>query len=390
MALHPSFPESPHAILDPAMRWFPADEALRDSTMEKLMPPLVPQLRKKVKQWRDSGYVGATDTSKSLLNWWFNTPHLLPSPSGRGVGGEGLEEFRYYFAQREALETVIFLYDVVRAQDKFDLMRFDSSGAVSAGMFNETWRRFVVKMATGSGKTKVLRLVSGYDVLYPKVKEFVREQLFDRPVDLESPNTLRNLSELAATKTLIEAFKRAINALTVQDRGDAEIRDTIKLRYTRPYVDKDQAYLVPKKSVFNRIIGDSHFELLFARFLEDCEDVVAHAKNFRWVHFKLDYVNADGDISNYQPDFFVKVSDKEIFIVETKGREDLDVPLKMERLRQWCEDINRVQSAVRYDFVYVDEEGFEKYRPTSFQQLVEGFREYKEMCRITNNSRFDP
>ena len=64
------------------------------------------------------------------------------------------------------------------------------------------------------------------------------------------------------------------------------------------------------------------------------------------MHFKLDYVKADGDISNYYPDFLVKLSDKRIVIAETKGLEDLDVPLKMERLRQWCEDINRVQSHV--------------------------------------------
>jgi len=43
---------------------------------------------------------------------------------------------------------------------------------------------------------------------------------------------------------------------------------------------------------------DSQFELLFARFLEDCDDVVSYAKNYLAVHFKLDYVNADGDISN--------------------------------------------------------------------------------------------
>jgi len=901
MALHPNFPESPYAILDPAIRWFPADEALRETSSEKLMPPLVPQLRRKVKEWRDSGYVGATNTSKSLLNWWFNTLHLLPRTDlSDGQAGGTMAEFQYYFAQREALETIIYLYDVVSVQDKFDMMRFDGSGAVSAGMFDETWRRFVVKMATGTGKTKVLslvlawsfyhklyepesglarnflviapniivldriykdfqglriflkddpvlpdngvdgrswrddfqltlhvqdevritrptgnifltnihrvyagddipaspddedtmdyflgkrpsgattdskvdlgmivrdidelvvlndeahhihdprmawfksiedihnrlkqkgsalslqvdvtatpkhnngaifvqtiadyplveaikqnvvkhpvlpdapsrsklmerqsakytekytdyihlgviewrkahaehekmgkksilfvmtddtrncddvaeyiedhypdlkdavlvihtksngeisestsgkskevldklreqanaidslespykaiisvmvlkegwdvrnvttivglraysaqsnilpeqtlgrglrkmypcgleeyvsvvgtnafmdfvesiqaegvllerkpmgegtqaktplvvevdkenekkdidaldievpvltprvyreyknlaaldvgaqghqrvaylqfseaqqreivfkdittgevthttildtagiadyrsvigyfaqtmmkdlRLVSGYDVLYGKVKAFIQDQLFDRPVDLESPNTLRNLSEPAATKTLIETFKKAINALTVQDKGDAEIRDTIKLRQTRPFVAKDQGYLIPKKSVFNRIIGDSRFELLFARFLEDCDDVVSYAKNYLAVHFKLDYVNAAGDISNYYPDFLVKLSNKRIVIVETKGQEDLDVPLKLERLRQWCEDINRVQSNVTYDFAYVDEESFEKYKPTSFRQLVDGFREYKE------------
>ena len=224
---------------------------------------------------------------------------------------------------------------------------------------------------------KDLRLVSGYDVLYGKVKLFVQAQLFDRPVELESPNTLRNLSELAASKTIVETYKRAINALTVQDKGDAEVRDTIKLRQTRPFVVKDQGYLIPKKSVFNRIIGDSHFELLFARFLEDCDDVVSYAKNFLAVHFKLDYVNAVGDISNYYPDFLVKLSAKRIFIVETKGLEDLDVPLKMQRLLQWCEDINRVQADVEYDFVFVDQDGFEKYKPVSFKQLVDVFRDYK-------------
>ncbi|MDO8672398.1 MAG: type III restriction endonuclease subunit R, partial [Dehalococcoidia bacterium] len=225
---------------------------------------------------------------------------------------------------------------------------------------------------------KDLRLVSGYDVLYGKIKAFMQEELFDRRVDLESPNTLRNLSELAATKTLIETFKKAINCLTVQDKGDAQIRDTIKLRQMRPFVAKEQGYLVPKKSVFNRIIGDEGFELLFARFLEDCDDVVAFAKNYLAVHFKLDYVNADGDISNYYPDFLVKLSAKSIFVVETKGREDMDVPLKMQRLRQWCEDLNRVQADVVYDFVYVDEESFEGYKPASFGQLVDGFREYKD------------
>jgi type III restriction enzyme len=37
-----------------------------------------------------------------------------------------------------------------------------------------------------------------------------------------------------------------------------------------------------------------------------------------------------------------------------------------------------VQTDVEYDFVYVDEESFEKYKPTSFRRLVDGFREYKE------------
>ena len=110
-----------------------------------------------------------------------------------------------------------------------------------------------------------LRLVSGYDVLYKKVKIFMQNYLFDQSITLESANTIRNLSELAATKTLLESFKTAINELTVEDRGAAEIKDTIRLRETRPFVVKEQDYIVPNKSIFNRIIGDSHLELVFAR-----------------------------------------------------------------------------------------------------------------------------
>ncbi len=893
MALHPDFPDSPHAILEPEVRWFPADEALRESSYEKLLPPLVHTLRKKIKIWRETGYEGASETSITLLNWWFKKEHLMPKYDGT------MAKFQYYFAQREALESIIYLYDVVKTKDKYDLLRFDSSGAVSAGMFDETWQRFVSKMATGSGKTKVmslvlawcyfhklyepdselarnfllitpniivldrirsdfdglriffedpvlpdngyqgrnwrddfqltlhiqddvnitrktgnifltnihrvyagndvdpsfededttdyflgtkptgattdskvdlgdivrdidelvvindeahhihdknlawfksiedihnrlkhkdkflslqidvtatpkhnngaifvqtisdyplveaisqnvvkhpvlpdsasraklserqsskytekyadylnlgveewrkaykehekldkksilfvmtddtkncddvaeyleatypelkdavlvihtknngeiseatsgkkkeelevlrkqsneidswespfkaivsvlmlkegwdvknvttivglraysaksnilpeqtlgrglrkmyggndvkeyvsvvgtdafmdfvesiqsegvelertemgagtkpktpiiveidnentnkdidkldieipvltariyreyknldgldvtcfghkkvaykefteeeqkeiifrdittaeishvtlldsasitdyrsvigyftqvmmkdLRLVSGYDVLYGKVKTFIRDELFESPVDLDSLNTLRNLSELEASKTLVENFKKQINALTVQDKGCAEIRDTIKLRKTRPFVVKEQGYLIPKKSVFNRIIGDSHLELRFAAFLEECDDIISYVKNYLAVHFTIDYVNANGDISNYYPDFLVKKSDTEVFVIETKGLEDLDVPLKMERLKQWCEDINKAQSTILYDFVFVDEEGFKDYKPKNFDALISGFKDYK-------------
>ncbi len=153
MALHPEFPASPYALLNPSHRWFPADEALREIAYEKLIPPLVAQVRAEVRDWREGGYVGASPTSAALLRWWFDSEHLVEQADG------SREAFRYYFAQREAVESVIWLYDVRGARDKFDLMRFDASGAVSAGMFDEDWPRYVLKMATGAGKTKVLSLL---------------------------------------------------------------------------------------------------------------------------------------------------------------------------------------------------------------------------------------
>ena len=892
MALHPDFPESPHEIIDPAVRWLPDQTLLWETAYGTLLPPLVQKIRVQIKMWRDNNYSGASETSKALLNWWFSTPHLQEQTEGT-VG-----EFQYYFAQREALETIVYLYEVVRVRDEFDLMRFDSSGAVSANMFDENWRRFVIKMATGTGKTKVmslaiawsffhklyesdsqlsrnflviapniivldrlyhdfqglriffedpvlpengfegnnwrddfqltlhvqdevraihstgnifltnihrvyssdqsppspnddnsmdyflgkkptgattdskvdlgdivrdidelmvlndeahhvhdpklawfksiedihnrllqkgsglalqvdvsatpkhsngaifvqtvadyplveaisqnivkhpvlpdaesraklverqsvkytekyadyldlgviewrkafadhekldkkailfvmtdntrncddvatylenrypdlkdavlvihtkqngeiseatsgrnreeleklrkqaneidslessykaivsvlmlkegwdvknvttivglraysakpnilpeqtlgrglrlmyagtekesvsvigtddfmefvesiksegvelerqamgegtkpkaplvvevdtanvhkdidaldieipiltrrlyreytslsdldvtqfdftpaayqafdetsereivfkdmttgevthttvldgsgvadyrstlgyfaqtiqkeLRLVSGYDILYGKVKDFVQHQLFGETVMLKDPNTLQNLSELPSTKTVMETFKYAINDLTIQDRGDAQLIEKTRAQDARPFMVKEQEYLVPQKSVFNRITGDSHFELEFAAFLENSPDVVSYVKNDFSLHFKLDYINADGDISNYYPDFVVKLTNERVVVIETKGREDLDVPLKMQRLSQWCEDVNKVSPNAIYDFVYVDQENFDVYRPETFQQLLDGFTEYK-------------
>ena len=189
---------------------------------------------------------------------------------------------------------------------------------------------------------------------------------------MEDLNILRNLSEFEVCKTIIETFKRKINELTVLDKGEAEIREYIKLSKCRPFVTKDQGYLIPKKSVFNKIIGDSNFELQFANFLEQCDDIVSYAKNYFSVHFKIDYKNADGYISDYYPDFIVKVSPKEYYIIETKGREDLDDREKLSRLLQWCKDVNMNQKNAVFETLYIKQEDWETKaeRPKSFKDVV--------------------
>ena len=42
------------------------------------------------------------------------------------------------------------------------LMKYDSSGRVSKGMFAEDWTRYVLKLATGAGKTKVMSLLMAW------------------------------------------------------------------------------------------------------------------------------------------------------------------------------------------------------------------------------------
>lgn len=227
-----------------------------------------------------------------------------------------------------------------------------------------------------------LRLVSGYDILYGRVKTFMRECLFSpSPVDLEDPVVLRNLSEPDAGKILYDSFKSAINALTIQQVGTTRIEDRIRLKETRPFRTECRAHLAPRKSIFNKIVGEANaggLELRFASFLEEAPDVQAFTKNYLAIGFKLDYVKTDGDLSNYIPDFIVRTLDGTVWIVETKGRTELDLPLKMARLKQWCADATAAEdNGTTYDFVFVDQDSFEKHTPTTFAALEDSFLEYK-------------
>ncbi|MFH1776102.1 MAG: DEAD/DEAH box helicase family protein [Candidatus Omnitrophota bacterium] len=226
------------------------------------------------------------------------------------------------------------------------------------------------------GIMRELRLFGCYDILFGKVKEFVQRYLFESEVELEDKNILRNLSELEATKTILETFKKAINELTVKDVGATAVKNYIKVSNSRPFVVNDWAYLVPRKSVFNRIAGDSQFELEFADFLERLGDneIISFAKNYYEVHFKIDYKTAEGTIANYYPDFFVKSDEKTVYIVETKGREDLDDPLKITRLIQWCDDANSRQKKILYKTLYVKQEDWDKYKPKSWSDTIKLFR----------------
>lgn len=75
----------------------------------------------------------------------------------------------------------------------------------------------------------------------------------------------------------------------------------------------------------------------------------------------------------------VRTADGTVWVVETKGREEIDLPAKMARLGQWCEDATQASADLggpAYRFVYVDEVGFAT-PPGDFAALATGFREYQ-------------
>ena len=135
--------------------------------------PLVNRLRKDLRRWRDSGYKGATKTTRDLLRWWKD-----PSRSRR-----------LFFCQIEAAETIIYLLELAIPErlgstgyKTFEVTQ-DAMGRLLGGVVpefpelkdrelyfprlvdtnddadSEALVRLGLKMATGSGKTVVMAMI---------------------------------------------------------------------------------------------------------------------------------------------------------------------------------------------------------------------------------------
>jgi len=146
--------------------------------------PVVNMLRGLVREWREQNYPGASTTSQMLLGYWFDRSHRV---RGTALPGGGFEEidFRYYFCQREAVETLIYLKEV-RGTDRVSqiLSEYGSVAEQTAALGvkdeDDAWARAAFKMATGSGKTKAMALCIAWSYFHamleshsPMAKHFV-------------------------------------------------------------------------------------------------------------------------------------------------------------------------------------------------------------------------
>ena len=218
------------------------------------------------------------------------------------------------------------------------------------------------------------RLFSHYPFLYEVVQSFVRDYLFGKTIELESENTVRNLARGPVLKEILESFRRAIRELTTTIVPQTEVQDYLKVTDMRPYMAKPPQYShAPHKSPQNLIIENFALEVEFARFLDGCPDVVAFAKNYFAVNFYLDYVQTDGKIAKYFPDFLVRNEAGQVWIVEMKGRQDENDARKRVRLKQWCEDVRKFASEQFVGSLFIEEARYRQFPVRTFAELIEMF-----------------
>ena len=104
------------------------------------------EVRVKVQIWRQSGYHGVTPVTKQLLLYWTDADR----------------EKKLFYCQIEALETIIYLTEVSKANgETWMLNELNNAMDLSnPGLF-----RMALKMATGSGKTVVMGMLIAWHVL---------------------------------------------------------------------------------------------------------------------------------------------------------------------------------------------------------------------------------
>ena len=102
----------------------------------------VNELRDEVRAWREAGYPGTAMVTRRLLEWWFERDE-----ERRAVAK------RFFFCQQEAVETVIYLYEVQGRR------KMPETGELL---------RYALKLATGTGKTVVMALFVTWATLHKR------------------------------------------------------------------------------------------------------------------------------------------------------------------------------------------------------------------------------
>jgi len=185
------------------------------------------------------------------------------------------------------------------------------------------------------------RLSGAFATLAPMVRDYLKERVFERPVELEDKVILRRLAENDAQALVVGAFRDAIRELSITEREPTITESALRVSETPPFPWSRQT-VDGQRTVFNVTPVDSSLEARFAEFLDRATDVAAWAKLTMNSRFALEYISKAGALRYYYPDFVIRLLDDSCLIIETKGQEDLDVALKDRRARRWCQDATRL------------------------------------------------
>jgi type III restriction enzyme len=216
-----------------------------------------------------------------------------------------------------------------------------------------------------------LKLPAHFSTLAPKIEQLLRERLFGKEIILDSPQVLRALNENWVLGLTEKVFLKLLRPLIVEDKTPNLYEESSLISATPPFPYSGKV-CEGKKTIFNLTPCGNAFEQSFSGFLDNAPDVVSFA-NLGNLPTKLsiEYLDSETNLRFYEPDFVAIDTNGIHWLLETKGREDLDVQFKNQRTEKWCEDVTQL-TEIEWRFLMIPQKQFEKMTPQNLSDLISG------------------
>lgn len=211
------------------------------------------------------------------------------------------------------------------------------------------------------------KLPSQFAYLVPKIREFVEVRAFGEEVNLEDPTILKAMSSNVSQYVIIKTFVKALQAIVIEKRIPEISGPPRKLSATEPFAFSRPTYQA-SKCIFNRVPCDNKFEVEFSKFLQLAREVNKFSKLPSRFGFSIEYTDSATNLRYYEPDFVVVLENGEYYLIETKGREDPDVPHKDRAAKLWCEYATSL-TQIPWKYLKIPQPGFRQLKPNEFSDL---------------------
>ena len=217
----------------------------------------------------------------------------------------------------------------------------------------------------------ICKLRGLHPILAPLIQTFLETILFEQKTTLFDPALVARLADSDVGEHLRAVFVPLIRSRTTATENRLAGSDPKSLNTWKPYqvtLSERRPALEANKTLFNLVTCNRELEVAVAKFCDRAPDVAAFAKNAGSQCLRVDYL-ANGDrLAFYTPDFFIRTIDNHYYLVETKGREDRDVPLKAKAAIAWCEAAST--ETLQWQYLYIPQGVFERMAGDTIAELA--------------------
>jgi len=212
-----------------------------------------------------------------------------------------------------------------------------------------------------------IKLPSHFALIAPKVREFFEHKAFGKKVNLNDEKVIRAMGTNIASYIVIKEFEKKLKNILIEEKTPTILAPERSLLDTNPFPFSKKIFEA-KKTIFNYCACDNEFELKFAKFLDNCNDILAFSKIPLNFGFCINYVDNSSNLRHYYPDFTAKDTHNNYWLIETKGLEDINVKHKDHAANLWCENVTKL-TKMKWMYLKVLQTQYEKLQPTNFEEL---------------------